>query len=271
MHFISDYISYFFTVLFILFFSAPLTYYYLITAVTTSGESEASPQVSATPAPFISAQIFTNASDNSSLHETVYVFNDSSGSTPISTATVKVNGTTFSYNATNFDYEGSVTIATNAVISLLVTLTGDAVQYTSSGTQFASLPTISSPASNYNIDSSSGTTSVTWSGGSPITGAEYLVGVADEALQTWYYGTTYGSSGASGPTQASITTSTASFANSLIPMNASVYYNLLVGITNGTFGSTGNVASGIPITNALPSSYMMFGGGTLEAIYNHVT
>lgn len=110
------------------------TYYYLITAVTTSGESEASAQVSATPAPFISAQIFTNASDNSSLHETVYVFNDSSGSTPISTATVKVNGTTFSYNATNFDYEGSVTIATNAVISLLVTLTGDAVQYTSSGT-----------------------------------------------------------------------------------------------------------------------------------------
>jgi hypothetical protein len=248
------------------------TYYYLITAVTSSGESESSAQVSATPAPFIGAQIFANATDGSSLHESVSVYTDSSGSAPITNATVTVNGTAFAYNSRHNDYEGSVpTIAANAGISLLVTLPGDSVQYNSSGTQFASFPTISAPVSNYNIDSTTGTTSIDWSGGSPTSGSEYLVGVADEALQTWYYGTSYGSSGESGPTQVSINTFTVSFANSLIPMNASVYYNLLVGITNGSFGSTGNVASGIPVTNALPSSYLMFGGGTLPKIFNHVT
>jgi outer membrane protein assembly factor BamB len=89
-----------------------------------------------------------------------------------------VNGVSLTYNSTNQDYEGDVVVAPGGSVNLSVTV--DGVTYTASGTQFNSYPTISAPQPMA-IWSSALQNVVSWSGGTPVSNAQYGIGVLDAA------------------------------------------------------------------------------------------
>lgn len=103
---------------------------------------------------------------------------DNSCTIPRANASVTVNGVPLTYNSTYQDYEGDVVVAPGGSISLSVTV--DGMTYTASGTQFTSYPTISAPQPMA-IWSSALQNVVSWSGGSPLSNAQYGIGVLDAA------------------------------------------------------------------------------------------
>jgi len=110
----------------------------------------------------------------------VEVLDDSSGAS-IATASVVMNGVNLIYDVTNEDYEGNVVVAPGGAVALSVTTGG--IAYTASAKQFTSYPTISTPASPATWNSSVANT-VTWSGGAPMTNADYSIGILDAADPT---------------------------------------------------------------------------------------
>ena len=109
--------------------------------------------------------------------------------------------------------------------------------FTASGTQFTSYPTISAPVSGATWSASSANT-VTWSGGAPLINATYALGILDATDP----------SGGS-PYFQFLPTGTTFFS---IP----AYYS----ITAGSRDAFVAITTGVPIPNADPNSYFVFGG-----------
>lgn len=107
----------------------------------------------------------------------VAVLDPSSGGS-LTTATVKINAVTLSYNAANQDYEGSVVVAPGGAVNLSVTVSGST--FTASATQFTSNPAITAPAPGDTWSSGVANT-VSWSGGAPTNNASYGLAVFDAA------------------------------------------------------------------------------------------
>src|SRR5215831_1462153 len=101
---------------------------------------------------------------------------DTSCSVAITNATVILNSVTLPYNPASQEYEGNIAVAPGGAVNLRVTVAG--ATYSVSATQFASYPTISAPAAAATW-SSQLSNLVAWSGGSPVTNAEYVIGVLD--------------------------------------------------------------------------------------------
>ncbi|HEV2701504.1 MAG TPA: PQQ-binding-like beta-propeller repeat protein [Steroidobacteraceae bacterium] len=99
---------------------------------------------------------------------------DQSGTTPLTSATVTVNGTALTYQSANQAYYGNLTISPGGGVSIVVTVNG--VTYDASYTQFNTYPTITSPAPNSNW-SSQGANLVSWTGIRPDSVSQYLLGV----------------------------------------------------------------------------------------------
>ena len=224
------------------------TYYFIVTAANTGGESDASTEVSATPspAPFIAATVLSLAGGSNPLGwlQQVEVCTDGTCNTPITDATVTVNSTTLTYNASDEAYEGSATIAAGGAVALTVTV--DGIDYTASGTQFTSFPTISAPLPNASWAADSAH-DITWSGGLPTTGAAYVVGIFDDTGNLAY-------PGGDGPKEVATSTN-----SDTVPADtlAAGDYSVLVGI--GTEGIADN-SGGIAIAGAASGSGMWIGG-----------
>ena len=212
------------------------TYYYVVTAVNAFGESAASYEVSATPsaAPYIAAIVVSGVPT-----EWVSVCTDGFCTTPITNATVTVNGTALTYSATLQRYNGTQVIAPGAPVAVQVTIGSD-VTYSVSGTQFTSAPTVMAPADNATWLRMMPNT-ISWSGGGPTSEAQYLALVVDPA----------GSFVGGGPTDIGYPSVT-------VPANTlqSGSYEVLVLI--GTPGLA-VLAGGIPVPDACSGSALWLG------------
>lgn len=158
------------------------TYYYVVTAVNAAGESVASSQVSAVPsAVYIYATVLTLVGGGVPPYpnylEAVSVCKDGfSCSSPVSTATVIVNGTAVPYDASFGAYFGTNPITEGASVTLQVTI-GSTV-YSVTGTQFTSPPTITSPTPSATWTQADAN-NITWTGGAPTAGADYFVVISN--------------------------------------------------------------------------------------------
>jgi len=101
---------------------------------------------------------------------------DNSSGTPLSNASVTLNGVTLTYAPANQDYEGEIVVAPAGDVTLSVSVGG--ASYTAAGTQFTSYPSISSPQSGATW-SSLAANLVAWSSVAPPTSSLYALGVLD--------------------------------------------------------------------------------------------
>ncbi|MGO8970974.1 MAG: fibronectin type III domain-containing protein [Myxococcaceae bacterium] len=161
------------------------TYYYVVTAVNANGESMASSQVNAVPAapPYIYATVLTldggGVPPYLNYLEEVYVCTDGFNcNSPVADATVTVNGTAVPYDATSGGYYGTNPIAEGASVTLQVTIGANV--YTASGTQFTTPPSVTAPAPAASWTAANDN-DITWTGGAPTGGADYLVYIADSS------------------------------------------------------------------------------------------
>ena len=195
------------------------------------------------PPPLIQALLFslpTGSTYPANFANAMVSVTVSSTGANITNASVTMNGVALTYNGapSHQQYEGNVLVNPTKPVNLVVNVGG--IIYTASGNQFTSYPTITAPTSG---DSWSATNmnTVSWSGGTPLTNAVYLLGVLDATDPNG--GTPYFQ------VQASTVNSFPIPANSLTVGTKYVF----VGITTA-----------IPIAKADPSSAFVFGG------YNYV-
>jgi outer membrane protein assembly factor BamB len=116
---------------------------------------------------------FTSGQNNTGV--IVQVVNQD-GVTPITNATVTVNGVALTYFAANQDYEGQLNINPGATVTLRVTIGG--ASYTASHAQFSAYPTIVAPAAGTTW-SSQNSNLVSWSGAAPFSTSSFALGVFD--------------------------------------------------------------------------------------------
>jgi len=161
---------------------------------------------------------------------------DGSSGASLTNASVTVNGVALAYDSapTHQEYEGTVSIAPGATVTLVVNVGGNT--YTASGIEATTYPAISAPVSGATW-TQSGTNTVTWSGGAPLTNASFLLGVLDATDPAG--GTPY---------LQAVPTSVNNFG---IPAGS-----LTVGSHDLILGLTTPVA----IPNAVPSSGLIIGG-----------
>ncbi len=224
------------------------TYYYVVTAVNANGESAASPVTSATPAvstaPFIQATVVTTSPPNQrNWLEKVNVYTDSTKTTPITNATVTVNGQSVPLS-TQQDYIASIPITPGQQVMLSVQI-GNST-YTATGTQYSTFPSVSTPnAFNATWQAASDKT-ISWTAGTPTAGAMYSVGVIDLSGNT-----VYPPGGEN--TLFMVPTSSTTF---LIPANSLAAGSYFVDV----FIATANFGVVTGITNAAPGSYLTIAG-----------
>ncbi len=238
------------------------TYYYVVTALNSLGESGPSAVVNATPAagasstkPYIAATVltWTGTPVPGAPALQVAVCTNSTCSTPITDAQVMVGGTTLVYNGANSDYEAltGAPVANGTVsLSVGITNTGDGVAtgtYTASGTQFATFPTVTVPVSGETMDPTKNET-FKWNAGAPTSGADYVVGIMNGPT---FYPTNSNNNPLELPTSSTQYT---------LPANSTTIngvYTVFVGIaTKGIVGQTG----GISIPNTASGSGLWIGG-----------
>ncbi len=183
--------------------------------------------------PYIAAIVVSGVPE-----ESVSVCTDGFCTTPITNATVTVNGTALTYSATQHRSSGTQVIAPGASVAVQVTIGSDV--YSVSGMQFTSAPTIVAPADNATWWRMMPNT-ISWSGGGPTSDAQYLALVIDPA----------GSFDGGGPTNIGYPSLT-------VPANTlqSGSYEVLVLI--GTPGLA-VLAGGIPVPNACSGSALWLG------------
>lgn len=132
------------------------------------------------PAPIIEALLFSFPTGVAPANFANAMVNITDGYTSanITNASVTMNGVPLTYNGatTHQEYEGNLLINPGDTVTLVVNVGGKT--FTSSGTQFSSYPSISAPVSGATWSASSVNT-VTWSGGAPLTSANYVLGVLD--------------------------------------------------------------------------------------------
>ncbi len=192
----------------------------------------------ATAPPYLTALVLTMPSGAPIPSAMVQVCTDSTCGTPITTATVSVNGTTVPWSASNNQYSGAVSVANGA--SVTVSVVYNNATYTASGTQFASAPTISSPANLSNWSASAANT-ISWTGGAPTTGASYVVGVMDVSTGNFVF-----PAGNNGPEELSTTTLSTSVPASTLTSGSS--YAVIVGL--GMTGISREQSGGIAFSPA---------------------
>jgi len=95
---------------------------------------------------------------------------------PITTAVVKVNGTTVNYSSAAAQYLGAINVTPGAEVAVSVNVGG--VAYNASGRQFSAYPTILRPTSGTTWSSGSNNL-VSWSGATPDSSSRYALGVFD--------------------------------------------------------------------------------------------
>jgi outer membrane protein assembly factor BamB len=95
-------------------------------------------------------------------------------STPITSAAVEVNNTPLSYVPADSAYEGKLSLAPGASVTVRVSING--ATYTASGTNFSTFPAITSPATGITWVSDVSNT-ISWSGVAPDSSAQYAVGI----------------------------------------------------------------------------------------------
>lgn len=122
---------------------------------------------SAAPPGFVSGQNNTGA--------LVQVVNQD-GITPITNATVTVNGVVLPYVAASQGYDGQFSINPGATVTLRVTIGG--ATYTASHAQFSAYPTIVAPTAGTTWSSQSSNL-VSWSGAVPFNTSNFALGVFD--------------------------------------------------------------------------------------------
>jgi outer membrane protein assembly factor BamB len=103
---------------------------------------------------------------------------DSPNGSPITNASVSVNGMALAYYAAQQDYEGEIVVAPGGSVTLDVTVGG--TTYTTSGTQFTAYPTIVNPQANATWLSSASNLAA-WSGVLPTASSFYALGVLDSS------------------------------------------------------------------------------------------
>jgi len=203
----------------------------------------------AATAPFVQAYVFSQAGSSSPFFalQSVAVFTDNTCSTPITDATVIINGTPLVYSSTYQEYLGNTNIVPGASVNLSVTVGGNT--YTASGTQYSTFPTINSPTSGATWLSTS-TNTVSWTSGSSTTGATYFVGVIDPDGGKFYY------SAGSLP----MTTNSYVIAANALTANSprTETYPLIVGIGTAGIADKGTTG-GIAIPNAAAGSGLWVG------------
>ena len=174
-------------------------YYFVVTAVNANGESPLSAEVSALPsatpgaAPFIQATILSLPGLGNPLFwlQHVDVYTDSTVATPITNATVIVNGNPLFYDTARGTYNTNTTYQTvangfippGATVTVSVTIGG--TTYTATGTEFTTFPILNTPPMVLfqgqlqpilfvYVDNT-----WTWTAGAPTAGATYLFGILD--------------------------------------------------------------------------------------------
>jgi hypothetical protein len=198
------------------------------------------------PPPYIRAMVLTMQDSGAPFGflEQVEVCTDSSCSTPITDATVQVNGTTLTWNG-NDRYIGTAAISLAATVTTDVTVGSQT--YTATGTQFSAHPTVSAPSSGATWASGIAHT-ISWSGGAPTSGASYEVGVIDSN------GHFVVPVGDHGPKE--LTTSTTSLGVPGGTLSAGDY-EVMVGI--GTTGLADESSGGHAFSGAVSGSAMWLG------------
>ena len=220
-------------------------YYYVVTAVNANGESMASAQVNAVPAapPYIYATVLTldggGVPPYLNYLELVFVCTDGPAcNSPVSNATVIVNGTGVPYYAPQGAYFGTNPIAEGASVTLQVTI--GATVYTASGTQFTTPPTVTAPAPSTNWTAANAN-DITWTGGAPTAGADYLVYMADSSGNLAFLPNQTG--------EVPISTTSVTVPAGALPTGSS--YSLVVGIVStGAYLEEGSGGISIPNTGA---------------------
>ena len=232
-------------------------YYYVVTAQNGTGESSASSQVTATPtgstAPYIYASVLAMGDGSTppfGFSESVRVYASADHNDPISTATVTVNGNPVPWDAGQNEYRSTHVIAAGATVTLQVVV--NSVTYTGTGTQYATAPTFTAPGSGATWQRTSDNT-ISWTGGSPTTGAIYVAGVMDGTGNFVFPARVPGAGG--GPMEVGIgTTSVTVPANTI---TAAGPYAVMTGI--GTRGIIDNLTGGIVIPDAAAGSGLWLG------------
>lgn len=225
-------------------------YYFVVTALNANGESTASAEVTATPAAaaYVQAMVLTVSGGGTTpfgFLDQVQVCTDASCVTPVTGATVTVNGTPLTYDSGQQRYLGNVQVALGAQVTLSVTSDGTTV--TATGPQYTAAPSVTSPVTGA-MWMASAANVVSWSGGAPTTGSSYVAGVLDGS------GNFVFPAGNHGPQELPIgTTSWTVPANTLAPGT----YTVLVGI--GTTGIVHQTSGGIAVPGALAGSGLWLG------------
>lgn len=120
----------------------------------------------------------TGASLPNNFQNAMVVVKNSINNNSISTAVVKINNTTLTYNVINGEYEGIVILAPQETVSLNVTV-GDRT-ISASGIQPANYPHLTAPSTG-DIWSSGGNYNIKFTGSVLSTGEVYAVGVLNAA------------------------------------------------------------------------------------------
>jgi hypothetical protein len=215
-------------------------------ATGCSTSSPSGPKGSTAKGPLIQALILSIASGTNPLGWLESVSVVDSTSTPIANATVTVNGTALTYNSGSQQYQGSIAVAAGAAVNLSVTVGANV--YTGSGRMFSSFPTISAPSSGATWQRSNANT-VTWSGGAPTAGADYVMAIFQSS------GIVYPSAGGA-PLELPLATTSVNIPAASIATAGSS--SVFVGI--GTTGIVEENTGGISIPKAAAGSGMWLGG-----------
>jgi hypothetical protein len=201
---------------------------------------------STTAPPFIKATVLSLASGSNPFNwlQEVDVYTNAQMTTPIPYATVTVNGTTLSYDATKGRYVGNMVIAAGAAVNLNVAI--GSASYTATGTQYTTFPNVTSPSSGALWQDTSAN-NINWTAGAPFTGATtYAYGLLD-SNGDFYYPNANGLG----------FTSANTFQIPANTLDAGVY-QVLVGI--GTTGIGADNTGGITIANTVAGSGLWIGG-----------
>lgn len=207
---------------------------------TATVEVKASTDGSAS-APYIVANIASlagGAIPDGGWLQKVRVYTDSTTLTPITTATVIVNGTTLPYVTSQGMYLGNMSIAPGTVVTLNVTLGSNT--YTASGTQYSTLPSITAPTSGAVWHASNANT-VSWTSGAPTSASEYYLEIMGD------------------PNWNGISVPVSSTSYTIPPNSLTAGYEgqmlLIIQPTGSTIGDRG-----IPVANAAAGSVLAIGG-----------
>jgi Protein of unknown function (DUF1566) len=194
-------------------------------------------------APYISALVLKKTGVSDLLR--VQVCFDSTCGTPITDATVTVNGTPLPYNGTYYKSSTGAPAAGQAVNLSVTVPGGDGVApgtYTATGTQYSDFPTVASPTSGAIWDPAVNNT-VNWTPGVPSAGAQYHVAIRD-GNGHFYPTLAQGSI----PVVVPVTSTSYTVSPNTIPAGT---YSVTVGI---------ETANPIPISGAVSGSGLYIGG-----------